>query len=47
MITHSYEYMYVHPTLMITSERLNRFDLKIYKVDHQKRIAVDRNIIFH
>jgi hypothetical protein len=44
MSTHSYEYTYVHPTSMRTSERLNWFDLEIYEVGHKERIAVDENI---
>jgi hypothetical protein len=27
---------------MITFERLNRLDLEIYKVDHQKCLAIDK-----
>jgi hypothetical protein len=40
-------YMYVHPTLMITSETLNQLDLKIHKVSHHECLAVDGNITPH
>jgi hypothetical protein len=32
---------------MSTSERLSRFDLEIHEVDHQERLAVDRDIVSH
>jgi hypothetical protein len=34
MSTHPYKYMYIHPIPMTTSERLNRFDLKIHEVGY-------------
>jgi hypothetical protein len=39
--------MHVHPTYMSISERLSQFDLKIYEVDHQERLAVDENDVPH
>jgi hypothetical protein len=41
MSTYPYEYTHAHPTLMSTSEKLSRFDLKIHEVGHQDRITVD------
>jgi hypothetical protein len=41
MTTYLYEYMYVHPIFMSTSERLDRLDLEIHKIGHQERLAVD------
>jgi hypothetical protein len=41
MSIHPYEYMYIYPITMSTSERLSRLDLEIYEVDHQKYITVD------
>jgi hypothetical protein len=32
---------------MNTYEKLSQFDVEIYEVSHQKRIAVDRNVIPH
>jgi hypothetical protein len=32
---------------MTTSERLNRLDLKIHKVDHQERLIIDGNVTFY
>jgi hypothetical protein len=32
---------------MTTSERLSRFDLKIHEVDHQERLAIDRDVASH
>jgi hypothetical protein len=32
---------------MSTSEKLSRFDLEIYEVDHQKRLDVDRDVASH
>jgi hypothetical protein len=46
MSTRSYEYAYAHPTLMSTSERLNRLDLRFTK-SVKKCITVDRNIVYH
>jgi hypothetical protein len=34
MSTHRYKHIYAHFTLMITFERLSRFDLEIHEVDH-------------
>jgi hypothetical protein len=45
MITHSYKYMYIHPTHMSTSERLNHLDLEIHEVSHQEHLAVDGNVV--
>jgi hypothetical protein len=42
-----YEYMYVYTIFMSTFKKLSRFDLKIYKVGHKKRLAIDRDIISH
>jgi hypothetical protein len=47
MSTHSYEYMYVYLILIIIFKRLSRFDLEIYKVDHQERLTIDGDIISH
>jgi hypothetical protein len=47
MITHSYEYVYVHPTYMSNSERLSRIDLEIHEVSYKEYIAVDGDIVFH
>jgi hypothetical protein len=47
MSTHPYEYTHVHSTLRSISERLMQLDLKIHKIDHQERIAVDGDIVFH
>jgi hypothetical protein len=47
MSIHPYKYIYTHHIFMITSERLNQLDLKIYKVGHQECLAVDENITFH
>jgi hypothetical protein len=33
--------MYVYPIIMITSERLSRFNFEIYEVDHKERLTVD------
>jgi hypothetical protein len=38
---------HAHPTPMSTSERLSRFDLKIYEVGHQQHIDVDEDIASH
>jgi hypothetical protein len=43
MSTHSYEHTHVHPTPMITSEKLS----KIYEVSHQEHIAVDGDVASH
>jgi hypothetical protein len=34
---------YTHPILMSTFERLNRFNLKIHKVDQQERLTRKNN----
>jgi hypothetical protein len=38
MITHAYEYIYVHHIFMSTSEKLSQLDINIHKVGHQERI---------
>jgi hypothetical protein len=47
MSTYSYEYTYAHTISMSISERLNRLDLEIYKVGHQKYITVYRDVVSH
>jgi hypothetical protein len=47
MNTYLYEYTHAHLISMSTSERLNRLDLKIHEVSHQKRLAVDKNVASH
>jgi hypothetical protein len=42
---HLYKYICTHPTSMSISERLSRFNLEIYKVDHQKRLIVDGDVV--
>jgi hypothetical protein len=42
-----YKHTYTHHTSTSPSKRLSQLDLEIYKVDHQKRLAVDENIVFH
>jgi hypothetical protein len=42
MNTHLYKHIHVYSTSMSTSERLSRLDLKIYEVDHQERLIVDK-----
>jgi hypothetical protein len=37
--------MHVYATYISTSERLSQFDLEIYKVSHQERLAVDGDIV--
>jgi hypothetical protein len=44
MSTYLYEYTYAYSTLINTSERLRQLDLEIHEVDHQKRLAVDRDV---
>jgi hypothetical protein len=39
MNTHTY---FIH---MNISKRLSRLDLKIYKVGHQERLAIDRDVV--
>jgi hypothetical protein len=46
MITHPYKHIHVDPTPMRTSERLNRLDLEIHKIDHQEHLTVDGNVVF-
>jgi hypothetical protein len=43
----SYKYTHAHSTSLIIFERLSRFDFEIYEVDHQDRLAVDKDIVFH
>jgi hypothetical protein len=43
--TYPYKHMYIHSTLMSTSERLSRLDLEIYEVGNQERIAINGDII--
>jgi hypothetical protein len=43
--TYFYEYTYTHSIFMSASERLNRFNLEIHKVGHQKRLAVRRCLL--
>jgi hypothetical protein len=38
---------YTYPIFMITFERLNRLDFKIYEVIHQERLTVDRDVTSH
>jgi hypothetical protein len=40
-------YKYTHPISMSTSERLSELDLEIYKVGHQERLTVDRDVVSH
>jgi hypothetical protein len=47
MNTHSYKYTYVYSTPMNNSERLSRFDLKIYEVGHQDHFTIDGDIVSH
>jgi hypothetical protein len=47
MITQSYENTYAHPTPISIFERLIRFDLEIYEVGHQDRLAVDGGVASH
>jgi hypothetical protein len=44
---HSYKYTYTHSIPINISERVSQFDLEIYEVDHQERLAIIKNIIFH
>jgi hypothetical protein len=39
--------MNIYPISISIFERLGRFDLKIYKVDHQERLAVDKDIVYY
>jgi hypothetical protein len=39
--------MHIHHISMSISKRLNQLDLKVYKVGHQKCLAVDGEIISH
>jgi hypothetical protein len=45
--TNTHQYMYAHTTPMNTSKRLSRFDLEIYKVGHQERLAVNEDVVSH
>jgi hypothetical protein len=47
MITHIYEYTYVYPISISIFKRLSRFDVKIHKVDHQNRLAIDGDVASH
>jgi hypothetical protein len=47
MSTHPYEHTHAHLTPISTSKRLNRLDLKIYEVGHQKRFAVYGDVASH
>jgi hypothetical protein len=44
MSTHLYKHTYAYSTLMNTSKILSQLDLEIHEVDHQKRLAVDRDV---
>jgi hypothetical protein len=37
--------IYVYPIPISNSERLSRFDLEIHEVVHQKRLAVDEDVV--
>jgi hypothetical protein len=39
--------MYVHHISMSTSEKLSRLDIEIYKVGHQERLTVDKDVVSH
>jgi hypothetical protein len=39
--------MYAHSILMSIFKRLIRHDLKIHEVDHQKRLAVNGDVVSH
>jgi hypothetical protein len=45
MSIHSYEY--THSILISILKRLNRFDLEIYEVSQQERLAVDGDVASH
>jgi hypothetical protein len=47
MNTHSYEHTHAYPICMKTSEKLSWFDLEIYKVGHQDRLIIDRDVASH
>jgi hypothetical protein len=47
MITHLYKYMCTHPILISIFKRLSQINLKIYEFNHQERLAIDGNVIFH
>jgi hypothetical protein len=47
MSTHPYEHTHAHLIPMSISEKLSRLYLKIHKVSHQERIAVDGDIASH
>jgi hypothetical protein len=32
---------------MTTSEKLDRFDIEIHEVSHQKRLTVNRHVVSH
>jgi hypothetical protein len=46
MSIHPYEYTRTHPTLMSTSERLDRLDLEIHEVGHQEHLTIDEDVIY-
>jgi hypothetical protein len=39
--------MYAHPIFMNIFKRLSRFDLEIYEVGHQERLAVNGDVVSH
>jgi hypothetical protein len=39
--------IYAQLTSMNIFERLSRLDFDIHKIDHQKRLTVDRDIVSH
>jgi hypothetical protein len=47
MSTHSYKYRHTYPISISTFERLDRFDFKIHKVDHQECLVVDGDVASH
>jgi hypothetical protein len=42
---HLYKYIRIHLTSMSTSERLSRFNFEIHKVDYQKSLIVDGDVV--
>jgi hypothetical protein len=47
MNIHIYKYTYTYHILMSTFEILSRFDIEIHEVGHQKRLAINRDIVSH
>jgi hypothetical protein len=45
--TISHQYEYTHPISISIFKRLSQLDLEIYEIDHQERIAVDRDVASH